>query len=78
VGQKAADELLYHISKDAAFDRYVGDQIIPYMAIAGNSKIKTAELTNHTVTNVYTVKKIMNKKFNINGNLGETAIINVY
>lgn len=78
VGQKAADELLYHISKDAAFDRYMGDQIIPYMAIAGNSKIKTAELTNHAVTNVYTVKKIMNKKFNVIGNLGETAIINVY
>lgn len=76
VGQKAADELLYHIKKGAALDQYMGDQIIPYMAIAGNSKIKTAELTNHAVTNVYIVKKIMNKQFNINGNLGETAIIN--
>ncbi len=76
VGQKAADELLYHISKGAALDRYMGDQIIPYMAIAGNSKIKTAELTNHTVTNIYIVRKIMNKQFNVNGNLGKTAIIN--
>ncbi|MGF7118153.1 RNA 3'-terminal phosphate cyclase [Methanobacterium oryzae] len=78
VGKKAADELLYHISKGAALDRYMGDQIIPYMAIAGNSKIKTAELTNHAVTNIYIAEKIMNKKFNIEGKLGGIATIQVY
>jgi RNA 3'-terminal phosphate cyclase (ATP) len=36
VGQEAVEELLYHISRNAALDRYMGDHIIPYMALAGD------------------------------------------
>lgn len=75
VGEKAAQELLYHVSRGAAADKYVGDQIIPYMAIAGNSKIKTAELTLHAVTNISITEKIMGKKFDVDGKLGEIATI---
>jgi RNA 3'-phosphate cyclase len=77
VGKEAAKELLYHISKKTAIDKYMGDQIIPYIAIAGNSEIKTAELTSHTNTNVYVVEKITGKKFFLEGNLGEIATIKV-
>jgi len=75
VGYDAAMELLYHISKYSAVDKYMGDQIIPYMAIAGNSAIKTAELTSHTLTSIYVVEKFMNKKFHVDGVLGEPATI---
>jgi RNA 3'-terminal phosphate cyclase (ATP) len=77
VGQKAAEEILYHISKRAALDKYMGDQIIPYMAIAGNCEVKTAELTLHTVTNIFIAEKIIDKKFHIKGDLKESAIIKV-
>jgi len=77
VGNIAAKELLYHISQNAALDKYMGDQIIPYMAIAGNSEVKTAELTLHAITNIYIAEKLLGKKFNIDGNLGESAIISV-
>ncbi|HML06060.1 MAG TPA: RNA 3'-terminal phosphate cyclase, partial [Methanobacterium sp.] len=77
VGEMAAKELLYHISKGAAIDKYMGDQIIPYIGIAGNSEVKTAELTLHAITNIYIAEKFLGKKFNINGNLGENAIISV-
>ncbi len=77
VGQKAAEELLYHISRGAAVDKYIGDQIIPYMAIAGKSKVKTAELTLHAVTNIFITEKLMGKKFDVEGKLGEIAIITV-
>lgn len=77
VGEKAAEELLYHISKGAALDKYMGDQIISYMAIAGNSEVKTAELTLHATTNIYIAKVLLGKKFDIKGNVGESAIISV-
>ncbi len=77
VGQKAAEEILYSISKSAALDKYMGDQIIPYMAIATNSTIKTAELTDHALTNIYVVEKIMEKKLEVEGKLGNIATISV-
>lgn len=77
VGEKAAEELLYHISQGAAVDKYIGDQIIPYMAMAGKSSVKTAELTLHAVTNIFVTEKIMGKKFDVDGKLGEIAIITV-
>jgi RNA 3'-terminal phosphate cyclase (ATP) len=77
VGEKAAKELIYHISKGAALDKYMGDQIIPYMAIAGNSEVKTAELTLHAATNIYIAERLLGKKFDIKGNIGESAIISV-
>jgi RNA 3'-terminal phosphate cyclase (ATP) len=77
VGEKAAEELIYHISKGAALDKYMGDQIIPYMAIAGNSEVKTAELTLHATTNIYIAKVLLGKKFDVKGNVGESAIISV-
>jgi RNA 3'-phosphate cyclase len=77
VGADAAREILFHISRKSAVDRYMGDQIIPYMAIAGNSNVKTAELTQHALTNIYMTEKFINKKFHVDGNLGEEAVINV-
>ena len=77
VGRRAAEELLYHISRGAALDRYMGDQIIPYMALAGNSHIKTAELTQHTLTNIYVTEKFTKKDFRVEGALGDAAEISV-
>ena len=77
VGKQAACELLSTISKDAALDKYMADQIIPYLAISGSSSVKIAELTNHTLTNIYAAQKFTGKEFKIKGNLGEIAEISV-
>lgn len=75
VGKYAAKEILSHISKGAALDKYMGDQIIPYVAIAGNSVVKTSELTAHTLTNIHVAERILEKKFDVNGQIGEIATI---
>lgn len=75
VGREAATELLNTISCRSALDRYMGDQIIPYMALAGNSQIKTAQLTEHSLTNIYVTEKITGCKIRCSGKLGEPAII---
>jgi RNA 3'-terminal phosphate cyclase (ATP) len=77
VGQKAAEELIYHISQGAALDRYMGDQIIPYMALAGRSHVKTAQLTKHALTNIYATEKFTNKQFQVEGSPGDIAEISV-
>ncbi len=75
VGKEAASELLYFISRKAALDRYMGDQIVPYMAMAGNSQVKTAELTQHILTNIYVTEKICGHKFSCKGELGGPALL---
>ena len=75
IGEKAANELLYHIVKGAAVDKYIGDQVIPYMAIAGKSEVKTAELTLHALTNIYITEKLLGKKFSVDGKMGDIATI---
>lgn len=77
VGVEAANEILYHISRRAAIDRYMGDQIIPYLAIAGNSTVKITELTQHALTNIWVTKRFINRKINVHGKLGESAIVTV-
>lgn len=77
VGSEAAKELLLCLSREAALDKYMGDQIIPYLAISGSSSVKIAELTNHTLTNIYAAQKFTGRNFIINGSLGEVAVIEV-
>ena len=77
VGLEAANQILYHISREAAVDKYMGDQLIPYIALAGGSCIKTAELTQHTITNIHITEKFIDKKFNVRGIMGGSAVISV-
>jgi RNA 3'-terminal phosphate cyclase (ATP) len=76
-GFEAAKQILYHISRRSAVDKYMGDQLIPYMALAGSSCIKTAELTKHALTNIHITEKFVDKKFHVDGIIGETAVIKV-
>ncbi|WP_321212129.1 RNA 3'-terminal phosphate cyclase [Methanothermobacter sp. DP] len=75
VGAEAAEELLGFIESGRALDRYMGDQIIPYMAIAGNSRVSTCELTLHAETNIMLAEKITGRKFRVDGERGGPAII---
>ena len=77
IGYEAANDILYNISRNSAVDGYMGDQIIPYLALAGNSTIKTSELTQHSVTNIHVTEKFIDKKFHVKGSIGESAIISV-
>ncbi|MCK9151305.1 RNA 3'-terminal phosphate cyclase [Methanobacterium alcaliphilum] len=75
VGQEAAMMLLNFLNAQAPLDKYMGDQIIPYMAIAGDSLINVAEYTLHAHTNIHIVETLTGKKFKVMGKLGEKSII---
>jgi len=66
IGSEAARELMKSIESKAALDKYMSDQIIPFMALAnGKSSITMEELTQHCISNIYVSEKILGCKFSI-------------
>jgi RNA 3'-phosphate cyclase len=54
VGIEAGKHLIEDISSNAALDRYMADQIIPYLAIAGGT-VSVSEITGHVKSNIEVV-----------------------
>jgi len=78
VGEEAARKLIEEINSGMAFDRHMGDMLIPYIALAdGYSKIGVSKLTLHTITNIHITEKLTGVKFKVNGKEGEKGIIEV-
>ncbi len=51
VGIEAGEKLLEDLASHAALDRYMADQIVPYLAVAGG-EVSVSEITGHARTNV--------------------------
>ena len=73
VGREAAEELKKEIESNAVLDKYMGDQIIPYLGLVGG-KIKVSEITDHLKSNIGVTEKFLPVKFKIEGNIVETKI----
>jgi RNA 3'-terminal phosphate cyclase len=66
IGEDCAKHLMKQINSNAALDEHMADQILPYMALTGNSKVSVAEITNHVKTNIWVIEKFLPIKFEIN------------
>lgn len=70
VGKEAALQLLEEEKTEAPIDRYLGDQILPYMALAPNkSSISVTKITEHCRTNMKIIEKFLEGKFRLKENL---------
>ncbi|AMM54647.1 RNA 3'-terminal phosphate cyclase [Pyrococcus kukulkanii] len=76
VGKEAAQELLEQLKTGACVDKFLGDQLIPFIAFSGG-KIKVAEITKHLITNIWVVEQFLGKVFEVNGELGKPGEIKV-
>ncbi len=65
VGTEAAKKLLAQINSKAPVDSHLGDNLIPWMGLIGESRIKVAEITPHLTTNIYVAEKFLGKKFEV-------------
>ncbi len=66
IGQMAAMELIKSIQSGAGLDKFMADQIIPFLALAdGRSKIKVEEITKHCRTNMVVTEQILGVKFDV-------------
>jgi len=82
VGKECAELLKKQLDSCACLDEWMGDQILPYIAIAaadgkGSSQISVAEITKHALTNIWVIEKFLPVKFDVQGNEGERGIISV-
>jgi len=56
VGEEAARDLISELDSGACLDRYMADQIVPYLALAGG-EATVSQATGHALTNIEVVKK---------------------
>ena len=76
VGAEAAEKLISQVRTGAPVDTHLADQLIVWMALAeGESKIRAAKLSLHTLTAIEVCKRFMEVEFKVEGKLGETSTI---
>ncbi len=70
IGKEAALELLKEEKSNACLDKYLSDQILPYLALSKNkSQITSSEITNHCKTNIWVIEQFTEGKFEIKDKL---------
>ena len=69
VGEECAMELIKEMESKAPADRHLADQLLPFMALLPGSKIRTSEITQHSLTNIYTIEQFLGKKFEVDGDI---------
>jgi RNA 3'-phosphate cyclase len=70
IGKEVAINFLREAKTNAALDKHLADQILPFMAQApGKSEVTVSEITNHCKTNIWVIEKFLDGKFEIQGNL---------
>ncbi|MGC8608036.1 MAG: RNA 3'-terminal phosphate cyclase [Vulcanisaeta sp.] len=77
VGEEAAKGLLENLRSGMALDEYMGDMVIPYMSLAGNSVVGVSKITLHALTNIYIVERILGVKFEVGGKEGGPGLIRI-
>ncbi|MBT5022529.1 RNA 3'-terminal phosphate cyclase [Candidatus Woesearchaeota archaeon] len=64
IGEIAAQNLIDQINTCAPVDKYLADNLIPFLGFFGG-QIKCSELTNHALTNIYSCEQFIGKRFEI-------------
>ncbi len=64
VAQEALEMLVSAHKSNAALDKHMADQIVPYLALAGGS-ISVEEITEHARTNMWVCEQFLDVKFEI-------------
>ncbi|MCR4404940.1 MAG: RNA 3'-terminal phosphate cyclase [Candidatus Acetothermia bacterium] len=61
VGQEAAQQLLEDLESGATLDRYMADQIIPFIGLFGG-RFRAPRLTEHLRTNLALIERLLGKR----------------
>ncbi len=64
VAERAVNFLLEERSSGLALDRYMGDQIIPFLAFS-EGEVGVSKITDHTINNIKVVEQFLDVKFTI-------------
>lgn len=65
IGETAAQKLHESMQSKTALDNHLADMLIPFLPLVPGSIIRPAEITQHTLTNIYVTEKFLGKCVNI-------------
>jgi len=78
VGREAATKLIEDLRTEMAYDRHMGDMVVPYLALAdGESVVGLARLTMHAYTNIWLVQRVLGVELECRGELNQPAVLKV-
>ena len=66
VAKRAAKSVREYLALDVPVGRYLADQLLIPMALAGGGKVRTLSPTRHTTTNIEVIKKFIDVKIAVN------------
>jgi len=74
VGREAANDLRMTIDSSASVDKWMVDQLIPFMALATNrtgesSEVRIPSITKHAQTNIWVVGKFLQVAFSVENDI---------
>lgn len=69
IGKEATEELKKQIDAHATVDHHLADQLIQFMGLLPDSKIKAGEVSKHAQTNMYVVEKFLPVGFKVEKNV---------
>ena len=73
VGKEAAFNLSNEYNSRSCVDKKAIDQLMIYMGLSKNSKVKTSETTNHINANAAVIEKFLDVKFDVKDNIVECS-----
>jgi len=66
IAEVACRELIDSIESKSALDKYMADQILPFLALAASeSRVIVEKITEHCLTNIFVIEKILPVKFEV-------------
>jgi RNA 3'-terminal phosphate cyclase (ATP) len=78
VGEEAAAELSAHILSGEALDPHLPDQLAPYLAMCEEgSAFTTSRVTEHLVTNLWTIGRFREVRSSVEGEAGKPGIVRI-
>ncbi len=78
VADETVDDLIEYLNADGCIDKYLADQLILPLSFAkGESIFSTSKVTNHLATNLAVVKKFLDIKTNVEGEIDKPGVVNI-
>lgn len=75
VGKRAANHILRYLNYP--LDPHMGDQLIPFLALAEDTSVIKTFLTMHAYTNLLLVEKILGIEFDVEGGVDRLSVIKI-
>ncbi len=78
VADEVSDELLHFLAGGAATDPHLADQLVILMALAsGRSVLSTAQVSQHLLTNLWTIQQFLPVVMSSEGRIGEPGRVTI-